>query len=123
MAEQSKYCIQGEWKKFLKNYWLTSYAKIFDQGAFFSIIKLIFTSFTYSIIKLKLVNHNVSNVDHASTGKNLFMKDTYWHNQLENLLKKYWEKIILTQSIEKSFLIKPLTINNAIYCGLLTLSS
>ena len=46
-----------------------------------------------------------------------------WGNPiLFNLLKKYWEKIIidweksiLTQSIEKSFLMDPLTTNNAIY--------
>ena len=33
----------------------------------------------------------------------------------KSIEKKYWEKIKLTKSIEKSFLIDPLITNNAIY--------
>ena len=57
----------------------------------------------------------------------ILKKDIYWHNQLrkafftrQNLLKKYWKKI-MTQSIEKSFLIDLLNVNNTVYCHLITL--
>ena len=46
-----------------------------------------------------------------------------WGNStLLNLLKKYGEKIILTESVEKIFLIDLLTTNNGIYHDSLTLT-
>ena len=46
-----------------------------------------------------------------------------WGNStLLNLLKKYGEKIILTESVEKIFLIDLLTTNNGIYRDSLTLT-
>ena len=58
------------------------------------------------------MNHDISNVGvtpHFSTGQYL----------LENIFRK--DKYLLTQSIEKSFLIDTLTTNNAIYYDTLAL--
>ena len=60
--------------------------------------------------------------------KKVFRKNKYWYLHLrraysnrQNLLKKNWEKIILTQSIEKSFLTDLLNTNYIMYQDLLSL--
>ena len=63
--------VKAEQKKFSRNCQLTSYAIIFSQRSFFSIIELIFqknVSFTYSIITL-------------------FSKNAYYLNRLSRELK------------------------------------